>query len=106
MNDIVDLDDVATELRRVVDRLNSLPLPKVEAVLPQCHDTAVLIVDNARVLDPTIPAGTALPVVGATAAGAQLAVVGRDFLSIAKTHGVDGAGAVGSALMELRRSLP
>ncbi len=106
MNDMVDLDDVATELRRVVDRLNSLPLPKVEAVLPQCHDTAVLIVDHTRLLDPRMPGGTELPVVGATAAGAQLAVVGGDYLLAAGSHhGVD-AGTVRDALTDLRRTLP
>jgi len=101
-----DLDDVATELRRVVDRLNSLPLTKVEPLLPGCHEVAELIVARTRDLEPTMPADHALPTVGASAAGAQLAVVGRDYLAaLSQSPGADPS-AVRDRLTELRRALP
>jgi hypothetical protein len=103
---VSDRDDVATELRRVVDRLNSLPLAKVEPHLPTCHDMALFIVERTWELDATVPADVTLPTVGAGAAGAQLAVVGRDYLAAAEASHVSDLTAVGDRLVALRRSLP
>jgi hypothetical protein len=101
---VTDRDDVSTELRRVVDRLNSLPLSKVEPLRDDCHHVAALIVDQTRQHAPTVPSGETLPMVGSTAAGAQLSVVGRDYLAAAP----DSADhtIVLAALTDLRRSLP
>jgi hypothetical protein len=100
------MGNVEVELRRVVDRLNNLPLAKVEALLPRCHDVASLIVEQTRMLDGSIPTGADLPSVGASAAGAQLAVVGLDYISAASSHDDHSAQPVLESLTELRRILP
>jgi hypothetical protein len=101
-----DLDDIARELRRVVDRLSSAPLTRIEPLLPHCHDVATFLVERTRAIDPHVPIDVPLPAVGATAAGAQLAVVGRDYLAAAERAGVVEADEVLVRLIDLRRQLP
>ena len=103
------LDDVERELGRVVDRLNSLPLGRVEPLIPRCHEVALTILAATRAVGGDLPSGAVLPQVGAQAAGAQLAVVGADFLRAA--HQVPDPAPtpvddVLTALTALRHSLP
>ena len=101
-----DLDDVATELRRIVDRLNSAPLTKVEPLIPRCHELAVFLVDRTRALGAAIPLDAEVPLVGSSATGAQLAVLGRDYLEAARTTGQSETADVLERLAALRRELP
>jgi hypothetical protein len=99
------IDDLEVELHRVTDRLNSMPISRAETVVNQCHAIAELIVDGTRVLTDELPSDAVVPIVGVSALGSQLAVVGADFVQAARTTGAD-VGPVLDALIDLRRSLP
>ena len=101
-----EIDEVATELRRIVNRLNSAPLVKVEPLTARCRSVAELMVERSRALGAGIPADASVPHVGPSAAGAQLAVVGHDYLSTAQTAGDPDAALVLAQLTALRRELP
>jgi len=106
---VTELDDIERELGRVVDRLNSLPLSKVEPLVPRCHEVAETLVTATRAIGGDVPVDAFLPQVGAQAAGAQLAVVGADFLTAARLAPDGAPGPLESvldALTELRRALP
>ena len=103
------LDDVERELGRVVDRLNSLPLGRVEPLAPRCHHVAQALVAATRELGGDVPPQAVLPEVGVQAIGAQLAVVGGDFLGAARLAPDAAGGPLGAvleALTDLRRELP
>jgi hypothetical protein len=103
---VSELDEVARELHRVVDRLNSMPLSQAESCRETAHVTAAFIVERTRIVADHIPATAELPRVGVSAAGAQLAVVGNDYLAVARdAPGLD-ARPVLDALVTLRRNLP
>jgi hypothetical protein len=99
-------DDVETELRRVVDRLNSMPIARAESVATQCHAVALRIVDRTREISDEIPADAVLPVLGVSGLGSQLAVIGGDFLAAARQRPDTDVSAVLVDLVALRRALP
>ena len=90
----------------MVDRLTSMPLAKAEDCADSTHAVALVILDQTRQFDPSIPAGAALPRVGLTAAAAQLAVIGQDYLAAARRTPDADSSIVLGALSSLRRSLP
>lgn len=109
--DQVELNQVEIELGRVVDRLTSLALDRLPAYSQACYETAQVIVEYTRPLDPATPTGAELPRVEVSGLGWQLSVVGRDYLQAARAprtppapdvHAVE----VRDALVELRRELP
>lgn len=76
-----DLDELQTALRRLVDRLGLLP----ERHWPAGYDVAAVAVQELRTL--TLELGDVgpdqVPRIAARTAGAQVAVIGNDFLHIA-----------------------
>lgn len=103
---MTEIDDVETELRRVVDRLTSMPLAKAEQSLDMTHHAAALILEQTRLIDPMIPAGATVPRVSVSAAGAQLAVLGNDYLEAVRGMPNAQVTPVLDELVSLRRSLP
>jgi len=96
-------EQIGIEAGRVVDRLNGMPMNRVdEAVSLSVRDAAQQIVE--RTADPTRPDSAQVPIVGASALGAQIAVVVRDYLET--TTAASDDAAVAEVLTELRRSLP
>jgi len=80
-----------------------MPMNRVdEAVSLSVRDAAQQIVE--RTADPTRPDYAQVPIVGASALGAQIAVVVRDYLET--TTAASDDAAVAEVLTELRRSLP
>lgn len=106
MSDPDDLRDLERELDRVVDRLNSLPLARVEGFAPRCWRTADLIVEQTRRLTDDIPAHATVPTLQPHGLGAMLAVLGRDYLEAAGAPPGADVSIVTEALGDLRRALP
>jgi ABC-type hemin transport system substrate-binding protein len=105
---VSEREEIAKELRRVVDRLDSMPVARAQTVAEQCHTVARTIVERTSRVTDAIPQGTELPRVGPTALGAQIAVVGRDYLraTSAQPDADADASVVLDTLVDLRRSLP
>ena len=99
----VTVELVTVEVARVAERLDTLPIAKVDNdVCSRVQDSAARIV--ALTHDPRRPADWQLPIVGPTALAAQLRLVVRDYLDM-RTAAPDDA-AVAQTLIALRRSLP
>jgi hypothetical protein len=103
---LTSIAEVQTELRRVVDRLSSMPLAKAETCIDAAHETAVLILDQTRLIDASIPEDVRLPRVGVSASAAQLAVIGEDYLAAVRRSPQTDTSPVLDELVRLRRSLP
>jgi hypothetical protein len=86
------------ELQRVVDRLRTMPLTKVQAAADDAYRTA----EHLVALTPDVPRD--VPRIADHAAGDQLAVVGHDFL-VAQQDEAAIAEAT-AALVKLRQALP
>lgn len=97
-------DDIERELRRVVDRLTSLPLTRLVDVGDACQRAATVLLDRTRVLDPRVPEAAALPDLQPQGLGAMIAVLGRDYLAVCE--GDPEPGVALDALVTLRRTLP
>jgi hypothetical protein len=96
-------EQIDIETNRIVDRLNGLPMNRVnEALQDSVRAAAQQVVDIHA--DPTRPGSASVPVVGASALGAQIAVVVHDYLETPTAASDDAA--VAEVLTELRRSLP
>lgn len=96
--------DTDRELRRVVDRLASMPLVRAEGAAPDVRDCAEALVVQGRLLGVPIPPDAALPDLQPQGFAALIAILGRDCLAAA---GRDGdLTAVLAALVTLRRALP
>lgn len=106
MADATDLRALDTELARVVDRLNSLPLTKVAAASESCHLLAARLVDETRRLTDDIPVDAEVPRLEPQGVGALIAVLGRDYREAAKAAPESDVSQVIAWLGELRRSLP
>ena len=106
MSDAVDLHDVERELGRVVDRLVTLPLARADAAAAPVHAAAEELLAQCRRLDPDIPAAAAIPELGPAGLGPLIAVLGRDWLTAARSHQDPDAAPVLETLVTLRRSLP
>ena len=96
--------DIERELRRVVDRLTTLPLERIAGTGPDCRRAAEVLVAHSRALDPSVPDDAKLPDLRPQGFGAMLAVLGRDYLAVAAAD--DDSAAVLDALVALRRALP
>lgn len=101
--------DLDVELQRVLSRLESMPVNRIDAqVLALVHSAAERIVALTR--DPDRPDDAVLPVVGPSALAAQLAIVVDDFQmrrpSPETTTAASEDAAVTQILVDLRRSLP
>lgn len=101
--------DLDVELRRVLSRLESMPLGRIDAtVAALVHAASDRIV--ALTEDPSRPFDAVLPVVGPTALAAQVAIVVEDYRSSradpTTTMAASEDAAIIQILKELRRSLP
>lgn len=103
---MTDLEALQIELRRVVDRLDSMPIGRAESATGACHEAAALIVARTRELTRDIPPDASLPSLGPQALGSMLAVIGQDYVVAAS--GVPDADVtpVLECLIALRRLLP
>jgi hypothetical protein len=106
MTDSDALRDLARELDRVVDRLNSMPLARAEAAAADCRRAAQVIVEQTRLLTDDIPADATLPHLGPQGLGSMLAVLGGDYLAAARASSEPDLGPALDALVALRRALP
>lgn len=100
-----ELHALEVELRRVVDRLDTMPLPRAESAAAGCRATAQFIVDRTRALSDEIPDGARVPAIGAHGLGSMLAVVGRDYLTAVSSQPGADITPVLDALVALRRAL-
>ena len=100
------LREFEVELDRIVDRLNAMPLGRVESAADECHAVADYLLARTRELTGDIPDDAVLPRVGPQAVGAQLAVIGRDYLTAMASAPVTDVRPALYQLVALRRSLP
>lgn len=100
----VERDDVERELRRVVDRLNSMPLARVATASADVQACAEILVQQGRDLGVPIPADAQLPTLEPQGFGSMIAVLGDDCLRDS-TPDADLTGVL-DALVALRRALP
>lgn len=101
-----DLRDLDTELTRVVDRLNSMPLTRAVATSNDCYAVTELMLELTRSLTDQIPVDATLPRLEAHGLGSLTAVVGRDYEEAVKAAPQSVVRPVVDRLIELRRSLP
>jgi len=95
--------DIETERDRIVTRLTTLPIGRIdEALIERVRDAAQRIVDLTP--DPSRPPSASMPKVGASALGAQVTIAVRDYLDMRTAASNDAA--VAETLTQLRRSLP
>jgi hypothetical protein len=106
MDPDIQIDDLTVELRRVVDRLDSMPLARASAAGPACRRTALLLVARTRELTADIPADAVVPDLGPQGLGSMIAVLGREYIEAARATRTADLGPVLAALVELRRALP
>lgn len=90
------------ELMRIVDRLRSMPLARLESVQPQVHELADALVALARDLGD--PAPVPLPGFSARASADVIMVLGTDVLRVARSD--EQRAAVAQRLAQARRALP
>jgi hypothetical protein len=86
------------ELQRVIDRLRTMPLTKLQASADEARRTA------QHLLTLTPDAHRVLPRIADHACGDQLAVIGQDFQRTQKDEAAIAEAT--AALVELRRALP
>ena len=102
----VTIHEVNVEIRRVVDRLDSMPLHRAAMAGPACHETARVLVARTRELTDEIPPDAVPPKLEPQGLGSMVAVLGDDYLDAARASGTADLGPVLDALVELRRALP
>jgi len=95
-------DSYDTELRRVVDRLRSLPIGKVQASQPIVESLASQLLECSRALGSTAPA--TLPSLNSWAYGDLISVLGSDLRAESSTEQDLAVGL--AALTAARRELP
>jgi hypothetical protein len=103
---VTQFDDIETELRRIVDRLTSIPLSRAESVAAPCRELGEFLVAQTRTLIDDIPVDATVPALGPQGLGAMIAVLGRDYLEAAKTADDPDIQPVLERLTAMRRSLP
>jgi len=101
-----ELQALQTELDRVVDRLNGMPLYRAATATDTCYAAAEEILERTREIDSEVPADAVLPRLEPHGLGSLLAVIGRDYLKAAKAAPLSDVRPVTDRLIELRRSLP
>ncbi len=97
-------DATERELRRVVDRLMSMPLARAAAAADDVRACADVLVLEGRRLGVPVPASATVPVLAPQGFGPLIAVLGSDCLAAAGPR--DDLQPVLDALVQLRRSLP
>jgi len=95
-----------TELERVVDRLNGMPLYRAATATDACYDVAEDLLARTRELDHAVPTDVALPMLEPHGLGSLIAVIGRDYAHAAKAAPLSDVRPMTDRLIELRRSLP
>lgn len=103
MIDRGDVEEFDRELGRVVDRLRSMPITRVEAAVDPCRTAALALLRLNESLGD--PAPCALPTVGPAALGDQIAVLGHDLRRLALDRRDTLTEATG-VLASLRHELP
>lgn len=99
-----DVDDFDTELRRVVDRLRSMPMPRLEGVQEPARQACLDLLEVSRSLGDPAPAS--LPTLRPTAVGEQVAVLGNDVRAAAmRSADADALASATAILTRLRRAL-
>lgn len=106
MSDSASLHDVERELDRVVDRLLSMPLAKAETAAADVMAAAQELLAQCRLLEPQVPADASLPALAPQGFGPLIAVLGTDWLAVARTAARPDTDRVLEVLVRLRRSLP
>lgn len=97
-------DECDRELRRVVDRLNSMPLTRAASAASDVRECAAELVRLGRLWGVPIPADAVLPALEPQGFGSMIAVLGGDCLGAA---GADtDLSPLLTALASLRRALP
>lgn len=96
-------DETERELRRVVDRLTTMPIGRTQAAQPAVQACADVLVAEGRRLGVPIPADASPGTPGPSGMGPMIAVLGGDCL---RTADDDDLGTVLEALVTLRRALP
>jgi len=100
----LDTEAFDTEVRRVVDRLRSMPLSRLPGAEQPARQACLALLDVSRSLGD--PAPSALPVLRPTAAGDQLAVLAADVRAAALRRADPSALATAtSILIGLRQAL-
>jgi len=95
-------DSYDTELRRVVDRLRSLPIARLQSAQGQVEQLAAQLLECSRAMGSPAPA--TVPELGAWAYGDMIMVLGTDLRELAE---IDDALAPGlAALTSARQQLP
>lgn len=100
----VEREECERELRRVVDRLNSMPLARAGQASGEVRQCAEELVRLARLWGVPVPADAVLPTLEPQGFGSMIAVLGADCLD-AVGPGTD-LGPMHAALVTLRRALP
>jgi hypothetical protein len=104
-----DRDELARELRRVADRLRSMPLARLEQHVDDVRAVlGALAVAAADLEGAAGPARRTVPELPSAALGDQVEVLGTDLLLVAGTAGPGADEAVAAALAAvstLRRDL-
>lgn len=111
---VANLDELETELRRIVDRLTSMPLARATSVAESCRELGEFLVAQTRLLTDEIPETARVPSLRPQGLGAMIAVLGRDYLAAARAAVDAGPDADGDVdvtvvlqrLTNMRRSLP
>jgi hypothetical protein len=105
-SDSASLDDVERELGRVVDRLMSMPLNRVEGAAADVRTAADILLEQTRLIDAGIPPHVVIPDLAPQGQGPLIAVLGDDWLAAARASSTPDCGPVLDALVTLRRALP
>lgn len=95
--------DIERELRRVVDRLNSVTLTRLEPLADPVHEAAVVLAEHTRRCDPSVP-DAPVPRLAPHGLGALVAVLGEDYLAV--TDEDPDSAEILDVLVTLRRGLP
>lgn len=100
-------EETERELRRVTDRLGSMPLTRLATTTDDVYACAHALVAAGRSMGVPIPDDAALPDLRPQAYGDLIAVLGHDCLTVDGTSDNDAALAPAlEALVTLRRALP
>lgn len=103
-DDTAGREECERELRRIVDRLNSMPLTRAATAATEVHQSAAELVRLGRLWGVPMPAEATLPTLEPQGFGSMLAVLGRDCLDAAGAD-TDLAPLL-ATLVSLRRALP
>ena len=101
---LVEREECERELRRVVDRLNSMPLTRAASASADVRRCAVTLVELGRTWGVPVPADAILPDLEPQGLGSMIAVLARDCLDAAGRD--TDLQPMLTALVALRRALP